>query len=55
MIKITRFVPANAEIQMTFDCDTIEQARELYIKGEFDTEIVDTYDLDFDDDLLDTL
>jgi hypothetical protein len=55
MIKITRFVPAAAEIEMTFDCDTIEQARELYIKGEFDTEIIDTYDLDFDDDLLDTL
>ena len=28
MIKITRFVPAMTEVEMTFDCETIEQARE---------------------------
>lgn len=52
MIKIRRYVPANAEIDLVFECDTIEQARELYNKGEFNVEVIDTYDLDFDDDLL---
>ena len=49
MIKITRFIPSYSEVEMTFDCETIEQARELFNEGDFEIEIVSTYDLDFDD------
>ena len=49
MIKITRFIPSYSEVEMTFDCETIEQARELFNEGDFEMEIVSTYDLDFDD------
>ena len=49
MIKITRFIPSYSEVEMTFDCETIEQARELFNEGDFDIKIVSTYDLDFDD------
>jgi hypothetical protein len=49
MIKITRFVPSMTEVEMTFDCETIEQARELYNEGDFEMEIIFTYDFDFDD------
>ena len=49
MIKITRFVPAMTEVEMTFNCETIEQARELFNEGDFEMEFKDTYDLDFDD------
>ena len=49
MIKITRFVPSFSEVEMTFDCETIEQARELFNEGDFDMKIVGSCDLDFDD------
>jgi hypothetical protein len=49
MIQITRFIPAMTEVEMTFNCETIEQARELFNEGDFEMKIKDTYDLDFDD------
>ena len=48
MIQITKFLPATVEVIMTFDCNTIEEARELFNKGEFDSDYGDVYDVDFD-------
>ena len=49
MIKITRFVPSFSKVEMTFNCETVEQAKELFNEGDFEMEIVSTHDLDFDD------
>ena len=48
MIQITKFLPATVEVTMTFECNTIEEARELFNKGEFDSDYGDVYDVDFD-------
>ena len=48
MIQITKFLPATVEVTMTFECNTIEEARELFNEGEFDMEFGEVYDADFD-------
>ena len=48
MIKITRYVPSTVEVTMIFNCNTIEKARKLFNEGNFDMEVGENYDLDFD-------